>query len=260
MRIGLASLPHYPNPNDGLAALAGVFETAAARQVRLICTPENFLPGMRGVGLDVAEWTAADLERSQATLSDMARGTGVGAIVGIERPLREGCHASALVISPEGTVLGFQDKVQVDPAEDDLFVPGTARRLFEIDGLTFAVTICHEGWRYPETVRWGARRGASIVFHPQYSPAADSILPDTWAFADGTMHEKAAICRAAENHIFFATVNFAIPNCTAGTAVIDPNGRAIAQQPRGQAGLLVVDIDPEAATGLLAKRLRDGAY
>jgi hypothetical protein len=26
----------------------------------------------------------------------------------------------------------------------------------------FGVAICHEGWRYPETVRWAARRGAQV--------------------------------------------------------------------------------------------------
>jgi predicted amidohydrolase len=32
--------------------------------------------------------------------------------------------------------------------------------------LTFSVVICHEGFRYPETVRWAVRRGAQLVFHP----------------------------------------------------------------------------------------------
>ena len=32
--------------------------------------------------------------------------------------------------------------------------------------LTFGIAICHEAFRYPETVRWAAVRGAKIVFHP----------------------------------------------------------------------------------------------
>ena len=35
--------------------------------------------------------------------------------------------------------------------------------------MKFGVAICHEGWRYPETVRWAASRGARIVFHPQHT-------------------------------------------------------------------------------------------
>jgi predicted amidohydrolase len=260
MRIGLASLPHFPDPDDGLAALDRTFEEAAAQGVDLICTPENFLPGMRGVGLDVAAWTRSDLEGAETALSAMARAHGIAAIVGIERPVDEGCHASALVIGTDGTLLGYQDKVQVDPAEDDLFIAGAGRHLFEIGGVRFGIAICHEGWRYPETVRWAARRGAKIVFHPQYSPSAEVNLPDIWSPAEGTMHEKAAICRAAENHIFFATVNFAIPNRLAGTALIGPDGGVVAHQSRGQSGLLVADVEIERATGLLAVRMRDTAY
>ncbi len=35
--------------------------------------------------------------------------------------------------------------------------------------MKFGVTICHEGWRYRETVRWAAVRGANIVFHLQHT-------------------------------------------------------------------------------------------
>jgi predicted amidohydrolase len=38
--------------------------------------------------------------------------------------------------------------------------------MFQAGPLTFGIVICHEGWRYPETVRWAARRGAHVVFHP----------------------------------------------------------------------------------------------
>ena len=29
-------------------------------------------------------------------------------------------------------------------------------QIFEVNGTRFGVAICHEGWRYPETVRWAA--------------------------------------------------------------------------------------------------------
>ena len=58
---------------------------------------------------------------------------------------------------------------QRDPTEDKVSVPGTARRLFEINGIKAGVAICHEGWRYPETVRWAAVRGAKVVFHPHHT-------------------------------------------------------------------------------------------
>ncbi len=73
------------------------------------------------------------------------------------------------VFDAHGEILGFQTKNQLDPTEDRFYVPGDTRRLFDIDRQTFGIAICHEGWRYPETVSWAAARGAKVVFHPQHT-------------------------------------------------------------------------------------------
>ena len=78
---------------------------------------------------------------------------------------------SALVVNRDGTIAGFQDKVQLDPSEEGTYSPGSGRRVFQAGPLTFGIAICHEGWRYPETVRWAARRGAHVVFHPHFHEA-----------------------------------------------------------------------------------------
>jgi len=58
--------------------------------------------------------------------------------------------------------------------------------------LTFGIAICHEGWRYPETVRWAARRGAQIVFHPKFHEAEPGgYVPSVFADPANTFHEKA---------------------------------------------------------------------
>ena len=75
----------------------------------------------------------------------------------------------AFVISADGEILGCQTKNQVAPEEDAHYVPGRGREMFEVNGVPFAISICHEGWRYPESVRWGAVRGATVVFHPHHA-------------------------------------------------------------------------------------------
>ena len=57
-------------------------------------------------------------------------------------------------------------QLEIDPSEEGTYTPGSDRRVFHAGALTFGVAICHEGWRYPETVRWAAQRGAHVVFHP----------------------------------------------------------------------------------------------
>ena len=164
---------------------------------------------------------------------------------------------SAVVIDRDGTVAGFQDKVQIDPSEETTYTSGSGRRVFEAGALTFGVVICHEGWRYPETVRWAARRGAQVVFHPQFHEAEPgSYQPSTFADPANSFHEKAALCRAAENTCFFATVNYAGAGSPTTSAIVRPDGTLLCYQPYGKAGLLIGDIDTSEATGLLAARCK----
>ena len=134
-------------------------------------------------------------------------------------------------------------------------MPGNTRRLFEIDGVKFGVVICHEGWRYPETVRWAAVRGAKIVFHPQHTGSVQAGVRLTqWGDASAPYYEKAMMCRSIENTIYFASVNYALPFQESATSLIAPSGRCQAYLPYGEEGVLVQAIDVEQATGLLATR------
>ena len=127
--------------------------------------------------------------------------------------------------------------------------------MFQSGALKFGVVICHEGWRYPETVRWAARRGAHVVFHPQFHEAVPgSYVPSSYADPDNSFHEKAVLCRAAENTCYFATVNYASAGSPTTSAVAGPDGTLLCYQPYGKDGLLFADIDLDAATGLLASR------
>ncbi len=139
-------------------------------------------------------------------------------------------------------------------------MPGDTRQLFEVNGVKFGVAICHEGFRYPETVRWAAMRGAKIVFHPHCTGSdRTGASPTQWGAPDAPYYEKAMMCRALENTIYFASVNYAFRYQESATSVIAPSGECLAHLPYGQEGVLVQDVDPDAATGLLAVALRAGA-
>jgi predicted amidohydrolase len=261
MRIALATLPFAGSVQGAVAKVQDALMAAANEGARIMCTPENYVPGLRGVGLPVEPATVEQLSEAHATIGEVVRETGVALVLGTELPSERGVLMSALVYDTDGTIIGRQDKVQLDPSENVTFVEGVGRSVFEVAGLRFGICICHEGWRYPETVRWPARRGAQLVFHPHMSfPPPSGERPRHWADERNSFHEKAALCRAAENSIYFATVNYAMPVSETTSAVIGPDGSMLAHQPYGKAGLLVVDIDPDLATGLLASRYRPGDH
>ena len=113
------------------------------------------------------------------------------------------------------------------------------------------------GGEFPETVRWAARRGAQIVFHPHVHEAEPGgYRPSSFADPANSFHEKAALCRAAENTCFFATVNCASDGSPTTSAVVRPDGTLLSYQPYGKPGLLIADLDLAEATSLLAARCK----
>ncbi len=255
-RIALANLPFPASPAESVSLAEQAIAEASAARASLICFPECFVPGYR-IGKSIPPPDAAFLERAWATIASAAQRANLTVILGTERLVGDALFISAMVFRPDGTLAGCQDKVQLDPSEDGIYTPATERHVFQAGPLTFGVSICHEGWRYPETVRWAVRHGAHIVFHPHLDEAEPgSYRPTTFADPANTFHEKAALCRAAENTCYFATVNYASEGSATTSAVANPDGTLLAYQPYGKKGLLIADIDIDAATGFLASRFR----
>jgi predicted amidohydrolase len=256
-RIALAALACPASVDEGVAAAERALAGAGARGARIVCFPECFIPGYRLPARPVPPHDPAALEAAWSAVAAAAGKAGVAAVLGTERRVDGALRISALVVDAEGRRLGWQDKVQLDPSEDGTFAPAAERQLFHVGPLTFGVVICHEGWRYPETVRWAARRGAQVVFHPHFhEPEPGALRPRQFADPANTFHEKAILCRAAENGCWFASVNCAFEGAAIATAVAAPDGTLLAAQPYGEAGLLVADLDLDRATGLLARRCR----
>ena len=257
-RVALANLPIPINPQHSVDLAQRAIAEAAVAGARIVCFPECFVPGYRGLGFRVPAPDVAFLERAWRELADATKKAAVTVILGTERIVDGALLATTLVLNADGTRLGFQDKVQVDPTEDETYsAASSGRHVFHAGPITFGIAICHEGWRYPETVRWPARQGAQIVFHPHFSVAEPGgYVPSTFGDPANTFHEKAALCRAAENTCYFATVNCASAGSPTTSAVVNPDGTLVCWQPYGLEGLLTAEIDLDAATGLLAKRWR----
>lgn len=257
MRIALASPAIATSLEDGLAKVEHFIAEAASRRAEIVCFPEAYLPGLRGQDFEVFAWDARAQQTALDAVAAFSRKHGIATILGMEKDR----HITAVVFDRDGAILGEQTKNQLDPSEDRFYVPGETRRLFAIGGVTFGIAICHEGWRYPETVRWAAMRGAKIVFHPQHTGSEQKgILPARFGDADGPYYEKAMMMRSRENTIWFASVNYGLRFPESATALIAPSGELHAHLPYGGPGLLVAEIDVAAATGLLAMRYAPERY
>jgi predicted amidohydrolase len=257
VRIALANVRSAGSLEESIRIAARAIGEAAAGGAEIVCFPECFVPGYRGVGRQVAPPDAQLLDDAWSRIGEAAARGRIAVVLATERLVDDALRATVLVINGDGSRAGFQDKVQIDPSEEGTYTPGSGRRIFQVGALTFGVVICHEGWRYPETVRWAARRGAHVVFHPHFHEAeADSFRPTAFGDPRNTFHEKAALCRAAENTCYFATVNYASDGSPTTSAIARPDGTVLCFQPYGVEGVLLGDIDLREATGLLARRYK----
>lgn len=245
MRVALAQTRFPQSASEGTTIVKQAITEASQQNCDIICFPESIVPGLRGVGYPVEDYNHDIMSGALEEVRVYARNSGVAVILPMEWKDDQGYHIVAFVISESGDILGYQTKNQYDPEEDRFgYMPGKNREIFEVKDVRLGIVICHEGWRYPETVRWAAQRGASIVFHPQFTGMVEN--PE---FFNGAM-----VCRSLENNIFFASVNYALESQEVTTTLISPSGERLAVAVQGNVELLVWDIDPKQASRLLADR------
>lgn len=261
LRVALASPRFAPSLAQGVDAVRRYMCKAASAKAHLVCFPESYLPGIRGQEFAVPPHDQREAAEALDAVCETAREARIAAIVPMDWEHRGRPYNVAVVVSETGEVLGCQTKNQIPPEEERFYVPGGTRRLFSVRGVPFGIVICHEGWRYPETVRWAAVRGARIVFHPFYA-GSDRAGPvrRAWGEAGAPFYENAMRVRSLENTIYFASVNYGLRYPEAATTLVSPAGECVGHVPYGQEGMVVRDLDLTLATGLLASRYRPERY
>jgi predicted amidohydrolase len=130
-RIALANIPFPESREESVTRVTDAIGQAAAEGARAVCFPECYIPGYRGFGRTAPAPDPVFLERSWAEVAAVAAKAKITAIVGTERVVGREVRIAVIVITPDGEIAGFQDKVQLDPSEDGVYSPGTERHLFQ---------------------------------------------------------------------------------------------------------------------------------
>ena len=149
-RVALANIRFPVTPAESISLARQAIDQAAIKGARIICFPECFIPGYRGMGKSVPPPDPEFLEHAWSVVAEAAAKATITVVLGTERFVDGALVAAALVIDQDGSIAGFQDKVQMDPSEEGTYTPGSGRRVFQAGPLTFGVAICHES-RPPQT-------------------------------------------------------------------------------------------------------------
>src|SRR5205807_2644946 len=130
VRIALANIRFPATPEESITLAEQAIGRASIEGARILCFPECFVPGYRAIDKPVSPPDPAFLERAWSVIAEAAAKANISVVLGTERLVDGALVATALVIDPDGSVAGFQDKVQIDPSEECTYTPGSGRRVF----------------------------------------------------------------------------------------------------------------------------------
>nr|HMQ22554.1 nitrilase-related carbon-nitrogen hydrolase [Planctomycetota bacterium] len=117
LRIACAQCALPASPAAALQNSIAAIDDAAARGARIVAFPEAYVPGYPWPGRPAPEVDAAFLEAAYQEVREAAKRASIAVVLGTERFVEGRRHLTALVVDAAGEVLGWQDKVQLDPYE-----------------------------------------------------------------------------------------------------------------------------------------------
>ncbi len=257
LRIALAQCRQTDDFETNARTIFRFLEEAAAQRAQIVCFPETQTIGYR---VDIARPdTPVEPQRLDDLHRRVARRCGelkIACILGTETPLESNPagkpYNSALVISPNGDILGVHHKNRLTPLDAIAYSPGKTFETFDLCGVCVGVVICFEAFRFADTTRECVRQGAQLIFHPQNN----TTRPNDWKIP---IHHSMIVTRAAENTVWFASCNMAHElhqNCS--SMIVAPDGRIHAQAALKCEELLVADLDIDLATQAMFKFDTDG--
>ncbi|HEY5999802.1 MAG TPA: nitrilase-related carbon-nitrogen hydrolase [bacterium] len=229
-----------------LAKAAALGRMAAERGARVICFQQ----------LPANDWFPRERDERHRALAEGEDGPTLAALRPLaaefgatlvcplfERAADGACYNTAMVVGPEGGLLGRYRKVHVPTLplweESFYFQPGDGGfPVFESQGLRFGVQICWDNF-FPEGTRHLALAGAELVF-----------APNAAAFATTRRWETVLAANAIVNNLYVFRVNRVGHeqrlDFYGRSVCIDPEGEFVLPPSGMHDGAVLVDVDPGA--------------
>src|ERR1051326_4681385 len=103
-RIALANLRFPATPEESVTLAEKAIAQASNERAGIICFPECFVPGYRGLGKPVPAPDTAFLERAWSAVRAASAKSNIAVILGTERIVDGALLITALIINRDGTI------------------------------------------------------------------------------------------------------------------------------------------------------------
>lgn len=232
---------HFADKARNLLYLRQAIREAASQQVQLIVFPECSLTGYvfedKASALELAEPVPGP---STVELSLLCREYGIYVIYGLLEREHDHVYNACVLLGPDGVVASYR-KVHLPFVGVDRFAtPGDRPfTVHELPGLRLGMHICYDGG-FPESARVMALLGADLI-----------VLPTNWPAAAMCSAQCVPVCRALENHVYFAAVNRVGEEggfrFIGWSRIVAPTGETLAAAEHDRETILYAEIEPKLA-------------
>ncbi|GBD37718.1 (R)-stereoselective amidase [bacterium HR36] len=232
---------HFADKLRNLQRLRQAIRDAAAQQAQLVIFPECSLTGYvfeeKAAALEVAEPIPGP---STVELTLLCREHGLYVIYGLLEREEDRLYNSCVLLGPEGLLASYR-KVHLPFLGVDRFAtPGDRPfAVHELPGLRLGMHICYDG-SFPESARVMALLGADLI-----------VLPTNWPATALCSAQCLPMCRALENHVYFAAVDRVGEEkgfrFIGWSRIVAPTGETLAAAEHDQETILYAEIEPKLA-------------
>lgn len=241
--ITIAALQFAPRRAEVAWNTERIVALASGVEAALLVLPELANTGYFFLDRDELMALAEDPEHGAfcGWMRRYAEACGTVVVGGFAERDRDRIYNSALVALPDGSYRVYR-KTHLFYREGTVFEPGDSGFfVVEWDGWRLGTMICYD-WRFPESSRTLALRGADVIAHPSNLVAAAAL----WG--------PAMAMRAIENKVIVATANRGGAETLAGetltfsgeSRIVGMNGATLAIVGAADECVVLADADPLA--------------
>ncbi len=212
-KVRLATVHYRPKPAKTSMEMCQQFapfiEDAAKQKADLVVLPET----LTVKGLDYAGAAESVPGPSTEYFGELAHKHGLHLVVGLAERDKQLIYNVAVLIGPDGHILGKYRKVALPRTEIEAGVaPGSEYPVFQTRFGKVGMMVCYDGF-FPEVARQLSNHGAEII-----------------AFPVAGCNPLLAAARACENHVFLVSSTYTdVSDHWMLSAIYDREGRVLAQ-------------------------------
>lgn len=252
MKISVCQMAVVPSLVKNTETILAALRTAAASKIDVIVFPETALTGYLGITLNkLDDLDPVAVHDALTHIQTQCRELGIAAVIGQYFKRCGLWFNNSVAIDRHGRIVASYDKCQLVDQDCYSVTPGNRFPVFEFDGVTCSMAICHD-IRYPEILLQYGRARSQVHFHLFYG------LRNARDTSHQRQYDAHILTRAVENGFFIAGANVSENEQMVRSQIMSPEGVLCAKAESWNAEDLRAEVDTgSAGDGWAVKRRFD---